>query len=205
MPNTLTPNLPNNTQRNNPFSFLASVYIVSLTPFNNKPESSRELTMLIKFFISSFDIISVVVPDPKIFLSIPASAANTAAVSPNRIKTLLTNGVITFLINGSPVCNNGPRSLLKTPPSCIILDNWVFDSLISVDELFAKGLRRFATYLLVNKNSCRKLVLSSELPIVFNDNVKTISVLLFIADFNLLSCEFYSFTFKVLYWAILYW
>ena len=79
--------------------------------------------MLIKFFISSFDIISVVVPDPKIFLSIPASAANTAAVSPNRIKTLLTHGVITFLINGSPVCNNRPRSLLKTPPSCIILDN----------------------------------------------------------------------------------
>ena len=47
-------------------------------------------------FISSFDIISVVVPDPKIFLCIPASAADAAAVNPNGIKTLLVNGLITF-------------------------------------------------------------------------------------------------------------
>ena len=38
--------------------------------------------------ISSFDIISVVVPNPKIFLCIPASAADTAAVNPNGIKAL---------------------------------------------------------------------------------------------------------------------
>ena len=44
-------------------------------------------------FISSFDIISVVgLPDPKIFLCIPASAADAAAVNPNGIKTLLANG-----------------------------------------------------------------------------------------------------------------
>ena len=43
------------------------------------------------FYIFSFDIISVVVPEPKIFLCIPASAA-AAAVNPNGIKTLLANG-----------------------------------------------------------------------------------------------------------------
>ena len=46
--------------------------------------------------ISSFDIISVVVPDPKTFLCIPASAADATGVNPNGIKTLLTNGLITF-------------------------------------------------------------------------------------------------------------
>ena len=40
--------------------------------------------------ISSFDIIGVVVPDPKIFLCILASAADAAALKPNGIKTLLT-------------------------------------------------------------------------------------------------------------------
>ena len=54
-----------------------------------------------------FDIISVVVlceteeeewrrPDPKIFLCIPASAADATAVNPRGIKMLLANGLITF-------------------------------------------------------------------------------------------------------------
>ena len=41
--------------------------------------------------ISSFDIISVAIPDPKIFLCVPASAADAAATNPNGIKTLLLN------------------------------------------------------------------------------------------------------------------
>ena len=45
-----------------------------------------------------------------------------------------------------------PRNLLD----CIILDNRVFDSLISVDEIFAKALRRFLTCLLINNNLCGK-------------------------------------------------
>ena len=48
--------------------------------------------------ILSFDIISVVFPDPKIFLCIPISAADAAAVNPRGIKTLLANGLITFLL-----------------------------------------------------------------------------------------------------------
>ena len=36
--------------------------------------------------ISSFDIVSVIVPDPRIFLCIPASAADDVAVNRNGIK-----------------------------------------------------------------------------------------------------------------------
>ena len=72
-------------------------------------------------FISSFEIIKVVVPEPSLFLfffllCIPASAADAAAVKPNGIKTLLGNGLITFFINGNPVFNNGPRGLPRNPP-----------------------------------------------------------------------------------------
>ena len=46
--------------------------------------------------ISLFDIISVVFPDPNIFLCIPASAADADAVKPEEIKTFLPNGLIKF-------------------------------------------------------------------------------------------------------------
>ena len=36
--------------------------------------------------------------DPKIFLYVPASVVDTAAVNPKRITTLLANGLITFLL-----------------------------------------------------------------------------------------------------------
>ena len=45
---------------------------------------------------SSFEIISVVFPDPNIFLCIPASAADAAAFNPKGINILLANGFITF-------------------------------------------------------------------------------------------------------------
>ena len=101
----------------------------------------------------------------------------------NGIKTLLANGLITFFIDGNPAFNNRPRS----------------QPIISVDCFFAKALRRFATCLTVNNDLCGKLVSSLELPIIFDDNLKTTSVSLFIADFNLSSFEFDSFIFKLLY------
>ena len=66
--------------------------------FTNKSESSRDFFILIISSISSFDIIVVTFPDPNIFLCIPASAADVAAVNPKGIKTLLANGLITFLL-----------------------------------------------------------------------------------------------------------
>ena len=79
----------------------------------------------------------------RFFFCIPASAADADPVNPNRIKTLLANGLITFFIIRNRVIDNGSRSLTRNPPDGIILDNWAFDSLILVDELFAKALRRF--------------------------------------------------------------
>ena len=106
------------------------------------------------------------------FLYIPASTADAAAVNPKGIKTLLDNGLITFFISGNPAFSNGPRSLPRNPPDCIILDIWVFDNLLLVDYLSAKALRRFKTYLLVNNNLWKKLVSSSL--IIFDDNLKTV-------------------------------
>ena len=68
------------------------------------------------------------------FLCIPASPADAAAVDHKGIKILLANGLITFFISGNPVFSNGPRNLPRKPPDCIILDNCVFDNLISVDK-----------------------------------------------------------------------
>ena len=76
----------------------------------------------------------------RFFLCIPASAADAAAVNTNGIKKLLANDLITFFINGDPVLNNERRSLPRNLTDCIILDNWFFYSLISIDELFAKVL-----------------------------------------------------------------
>ena len=74
-------------------------------------------------FISSFYIVSIVLKweaddegplgkteeeewrwlDPKIFLCIPASAADAAAANLKGIKSLLANGFVTFFISGNPV------------------------------------------------------------------------------------------------------
>ena len=58
----------------------------------------QEILIFIMSSISSFDIIRIVIPDPKIFLCIPASAADVAAVNTNGINTLLTNGLGIFLL-----------------------------------------------------------------------------------------------------------
>ena len=73
--------------------------------------------------MSSYDIISIVFPDPNIFLCIPASVADAAAVNSKGINTLLANGLMTFDINGYPVFSNGPSNLPRNPPDCIIFDN----------------------------------------------------------------------------------
>ena len=80
---------------------------VSLTLFINKLDSSNKLTILLIWFSSSFEIINVV-PDAKRFLWIAAFVVDAAAVNPNSIKTLLSNGLSTFPIKGKPAFSNGP-------------------------------------------------------------------------------------------------
>ena len=84
--------------RNLPLCPFPSFSIILLTLFINKPDSSRDLTVLN----------NVVTPDPKMFLCIPAATVNYAAVNPNGIKTLLVNDLSIFFIKGKPVFSNGP-------------------------------------------------------------------------------------------------
>ena len=94
--------------RNVLFCFFASFLIVSLIRFISNLHSSSDLTFFIISSISSFEVINDIVPDPKIFFRIAASVAHAAAVNPNGIKTLLADGVSTFLINGLRKLKNPP-------------------------------------------------------------------------------------------------
>ena len=149
-PNKLVAKVPNNIPRNPPFCSFASLIIVLLRPFINKPDSSSDSTIFIISFISSLKIINVVVlADLNIFLWIAASVADADAVNLNGIKMLLPNGLSKFPIKGNPVFNNGPKSLSRNTPYCPILCNWVFDNVILAEELFAKALRSFETCVVV--------------------------------------------------------
>ena len=96
------------------------------------------------------------------------------------------------------VFNKGPSNLPKDSPDRIILDNWVFGNLISADELFEKALRILEICLSVNNNSCGKLALSLDSPIMLGDNLNTTSISFFIADFNLFNWELDNLTFRLL-------
>ena len=65
--------------------------------------------------------------------------------------------------------SNGPRSLSRNPPDCIIFGHWVFDNFISFDELFTKILQRLATCLSVDKELYEKIFAS--VPIMSNGNL----------------------------------
>ena len=75
-------------------------------------DSSKDLIVFIISFISSFEVINVVV---SIFLWIAASVVDAASVDPNGIKTLVANGLSTFFIKGNLVLSNGSESPLRTP------------------------------------------------------------------------------------------
>ena len=153
-------------------------------PFINTADSSRDLPFFMLSFISSFEIVCVVISDPNIFLWIAASVADAAAANPNVIKTLLANGLSTFPATGNQFFSNRPKRLSGNPPDYPILCNWVFDNLILADEFFAKALGSLETCVLVNSNLCGKLFPSLESPTMFDQSFKVTSVLFFIPDFN---------------------
>ena len=119
-------------------------------------------------FISSLEIIDIVVPDLNIFLWVAASVDDAAFVSSKSIKTLLVNGLSTCFIKGNPVFGNGPKSLPKNSSNCPILCDWGFDNFILAEELFAKALRSFETCVLINNNLCGKVFSSLESPTIFD-------------------------------------
>ena len=66
--------------------------------------------------------------------------------------------MLLLLVLVNLVCRSEPESLPRNSPDWIILDNWVFDRSISVDEMLAKAWRRFGTCLLVYKNLLQSLI-----------------------------------------------
>ena len=106
-----------NIPRNSPFCSFASFSNVSLTPFNNKPSSSRDLNIFISF-IYSFKVISVVIPDPKFIFFNNCTAASV--VNPNGTKILSAYSVSTFFINDNASLTGGPNKL-KLPSSWLII------------------------------------------------------------------------------------
>ena len=80
-----------------PFFCFVLFLVVLVTPFSKILESPRARTIFIMSFISSFEIIKVVVPEPYIFFWIPASIAEAAAVIPNGAKTFFAKGIATFI------------------------------------------------------------------------------------------------------------
>ena len=122
------------------------------------------------------------------------SGADSAAVNPNGFKTLLANGVSTFLIIGKLTFTNGSRNTSGNP-GCTILDSWIFDNFILADT--SKAWRNFSNDLCNSNNLCGKLVSLLESPIIFDENFRVTSIALLIVDFNLLSWELVNFTFTL--------
>ena len=61
-------------------------------------------------FISSFEIIKVVVLEPCILFRIPVSMAEEAAVISNGAKTFFAKGIGTFINGPSNLLNNDPKN-----------------------------------------------------------------------------------------------
>ena len=66
-PNKITSSVPDNMPRIPPFCYFASVSIVLLTPYINKPFSLRDLVIFLISSIPPFEIIIVLILDPKLF------------------------------------------------------------------------------------------------------------------------------------------
>ena len=139
--------------RNPTFCSFVLFSIVSLTIFINKAVYSKDKTIFMISFISSF-IISVFIPDQKTSLWIAASVTNAGAFNPNGIKTLLANGLSIIFIKDKPVFSNNPKnlSLPVNPLDCPILCDWVLDNFILADELLIKALQSDGTCLLFHND-----------------------------------------------------
>ena len=123
--NKPAPKVPNNIPKNPSFWSFVSFSIVLVIPFNKKIESSRAWTVFIMSFISSFEIIKVVVPEPCIFFWIPASVAEAAAAIPYAAKILFAYGTATFINGPTFALSNEPKNL----PDWINLNIWALEIL----------------------------------------------------------------------------
>ena len=103
-PNKLGPSLLNSKLRNSQFFSFALFSIALQTPFNNKLDSSKDLANyfddILHLVIWNYQFCSSKVMN---FLLNSCVFAEVVAVNSNGIKTLLANGLSTFLICSDPV------------------------------------------------------------------------------------------------------
>ena len=123
--------------------------------------------------LASYQIIIVVIPEPKICFHVLASSADVSVVSLNDIKTLLSDVLRATFIKGYPDFSNGWRTLPRNPPKRTILDSWFFDNFTLVDELLGNALQILKTCLSVNNNLFGKFVSLLEPSITFCETFKT--------------------------------
>ena len=92
-------------------------------------------------FISSFEIMKVFVPEPRIFFWIPALIAEAGAV-PNEEFLMESKyyGTATFVNGPAILLNKEPQS----PPDWII---WVLYNFISIDILFSNAFLNLLCFL----------------------------------------------------------
>ena len=95
--------------------------------------------------ISSFEIIKLVVLEPCIFVWIPESIAEAAAVIHNGAKVGFANGTATFINRTAILLNNAP----KNSPDWIYLNIWVLKNFISVDILSSNAFPSIVFFVLL--------------------------------------------------------
>lgn len=162
------------------FCSFVSFLLVLVTPFNNSPESSRDLTIFIASSISLFDIISEVVS---------RAVYAASVVNPSGFNTLLANNWSKFFINVRSTLINRPINLPRNPPGCSFLDFCIFENFHL--EIFCKWLICKGN---ISDNNILWENLASSLPILFDDNLRGKSAAFFVADLNLFSYEADNFT-----------
>ena len=116
------------------------------------------------------------------------------------IPVVSTNFRSTVLVNSSSMA--GRLSLMVQGvyketwlTVCIILNSWYFDNFISIDNLFEKAS--------INNKLSGTLLLS--IPLIYDDNLRVMSVAFFAVVFNLTSKKYDNFTFTLWYSVVLYW
>ena len=133
-----------------------------MTIFINKPALSRDLTISIISFISSFEITNNLVPGPNIFFRKPASTTDDVVVNLNSLSNLLASDLSTILTDSKAIFNNHPRSLPRNLTNSIVLHIFDLGNLNLILKLFT-----------------RKITSSFALPIIFSDIRKVISALFY--------------------------
>ena len=111
-PNKLPTKLPYNMLKNLRFCSFVSFLIVLVIPFSKMLESSRAGTILLMSFISSFEIIKIVAPEPCIFFEFLHHLLKQLLLFLMELKHFFAKEIATFINEPANLLNNDP----KNPP-----------------------------------------------------------------------------------------